>query len=111
LPVHLHSFWKLKIPPKIHFFLWLVVHNKIITRYNLVKRQSVDNLTCAFCNEIETCNHLFFDCVIAKAVWDEVKICVGSSVAIKDNNFVAELWDKTGDNIALNVIHAAMCCM
>jgi hypothetical protein len=36
--VQVHSVWKLKIPPKIQFFLWLVVHNKILTRDNLVKR-------------------------------------------------------------------------
>jgi hypothetical protein len=60
MPVHVHYVWKLKIPPKIHFFLWLVVHNKILTRDNLVKRQSVDDLTCVFCNEPETCTHMFF---------------------------------------------------
>jgi hypothetical protein len=60
LPVHVHYVWDIKVPPKIHFFLWLLVHRKNLTRDNLVKRQSVDDLTCLFCNELETCDHLFF---------------------------------------------------
>jgi hypothetical protein len=74
--VHVHSTWKLKIPPNIHFFLWLMAHNKILTRDNMLKRQSVDDLTCVFCNELETCIHLFFECVVAKAVWVEMKRCI-----------------------------------
>jgi hypothetical protein len=26
-PVDIHCVWKLKVPPKIHFFLWLLFHN------------------------------------------------------------------------------------
>jgi hypothetical protein len=26
-PVDIHYVWKLKVPPKIHFFLWLLFHN------------------------------------------------------------------------------------
>jgi hypothetical protein len=85
-----------------------VVHNKILTRDNLVKRQSVDDLTYVFCNELETCNHLFFECVVAKAVWNEMKTCVGARGAIMDINSVAKLWDKDESKYALNVIHAAM---
>jgi hypothetical protein len=93
VPVHVHSIWKLKLPPKIHFFLWLLVHNKNLTRDNLVKRQSVDDLTCAFCNELETCNHLFFECVVAKAAWSELKLCTGSVIIVVDINSLAKFWD------------------
>jgi hypothetical protein len=58
-PVDIHCVWKLKVPPKIQFFLWLLFHNKLLTRDNLVKRQSVDDLTCVFCNKVESCQ-LFF---------------------------------------------------
>jgi hypothetical protein len=47
-PVDIHCVWKIKVPPKIHFFLWLLFHNKLLTRDNLVKRQNVDDLTCIF---------------------------------------------------------------
>jgi hypothetical protein len=42
LPVNIHSTWNLKVPPKIHLFMWLMMHNKTLTRDNFVKRQSVE---------------------------------------------------------------------
>jgi hypothetical protein len=101
-------FGSLNFLPKITFFLWLVVHNKNLTRDNLVKWQSVDDLTCVFCNELDTCNHLFFECVVAKAAWNEIKLCVGSTEAIVDINSVAEKWEDKRDNSALNMINAAL---
>jgi hypothetical protein len=35
--VDIHCVWKIKIAPKIHFFLWLLAHNKLLTRDNLSK--------------------------------------------------------------------------
>jgi hypothetical protein len=52
VPVDIHCVWKIKMPPKIHFFLWLTAHNKLLTRDNLSKRQHVDDLTCVFCTEL-----------------------------------------------------------
>jgi hypothetical protein len=63
--VDIYGVGKIKIPPKIHFFLWLLAHNKHLTRDNLSKRQNVNDLTCVFCNEIQSCHHFFFDCVVA----------------------------------------------
>jgi hypothetical protein len=37
LLVYIQNVWKIKVPPKIHF-LWLLSHNRILTRDNLVKR-------------------------------------------------------------------------
>jgi hypothetical protein len=86
----------------------LVVHNKNLTRDNLVKRQSEDDLTCVFCDELETCNHLFFECVVAKAAWNEIKFCAGSTVTIVDINSLAKFWDNKRDDSALNMIHVAL---
>jgi hypothetical protein len=36
--IDIHGVWKVKIPPKIHFFHWLLAHNKLLTRDNLSKR-------------------------------------------------------------------------
>jgi hypothetical protein len=49
--------WKIKVPPKIHIFLWLFVKNKLLTRDNLAKR-SMDDQTCLFCDEPESVSHL-----------------------------------------------------
>jgi hypothetical protein len=65
-------------------------------------------LTCAFCNELETCNHLFFDCVVAKTAWTEIKLCAGSVVTVVDINSLAKFWDTKRDNSALNMIHVGL---
>jgi len=46
-PVFIHAVWKLNIPPKLQFFLWLLANNKLLTRDNLAKRKEVsDRLVC-----------------------------------------------------------------
>jgi hypothetical protein len=65
-------------------------------------------LTCAFCNELETCNHLFFECVVAKAAWSELKLCTGSVVTVVDINSLAKFWDTKRDYSALNMVHGGL---
>jgi hypothetical protein len=93
--VDIHGVWKIKIPPKIHVFLWLLAHNKLLTRDNLSKRKNVDDLTCVFYNEIESCHHLFFDCMVASNLWKEVRHVLGFQPSFKNSNDVSALW---GDN-------------
>lgn len=65
-PCFVPAVWKLYVPPRIHIFLWLLSHNKPLTWNNLCKRQYVGDMTCLFCDDLESVNHLFFDCVDAK---------------------------------------------
>jgi hypothetical protein len=60
--------WKNRIPLKIKIWLWLIWHNVIATKDNLIKRNWARNPLCQFCREQETINHLFFGCVAAKFV-------------------------------------------
>lgn len=46
--------WKLKVPPRIHIFLWLLANNKLLTRDNLAKRREVADKTCLFCSDHES---------------------------------------------------------
>ena len=46
--VHASAVWSLKIPPRVHFFLWLVINNGALTRDNLAKRRKVDDENCLF---------------------------------------------------------------
>lgn len=71
-PVHLPAIWNLKIPPRTHFFLWLLTKNKVLTRDNVAKRKSVEDDKCMFCNKKETVVHLFFECVVAKQLWANI---------------------------------------
>jgi len=41
--VYIPSVWKVTFPPRIQIFLWLLSHNKLMTKYNLLKR-GIENL-------------------------------------------------------------------
>jgi hypothetical protein len=36
-PVFIHVVWKIVVPPRIYFFLWLPSHKKLLTRNNFEK--------------------------------------------------------------------------
>lgn len=55
--------WKLKLPPKIKVFMWLVHKKTILTKSNLIHRG------CQFWGEIETIDHLFIQCPLVRQVW------------------------------------------
>jgi len=61
VPMFVHAIWKLVIPPRVHFFLWLLSCNRLLTRDNLKKRRDVSDPTCLFCSEQESISHLFFE--------------------------------------------------
>jgi hypothetical protein len=58
--------WKIRVPSRIHIFLWLLANNKTLTRENLAKRRAVDDGTCLFCNEQESVKHLFLIAVLPR---------------------------------------------
>lgn len=66
------TLWNVLCPQNIHVFLWLCLYNKILTRDHVAKRKNVDDLTCLFCSEMETIQHLFFDCINAEYIWSIV---------------------------------------
>lgn len=57
--------WKIKVPAKIKFFLWLLNRKSILTRDNLLKRGWKGDKTCVFCGKDESIDHLFFSCSVA----------------------------------------------
>jgi len=79
-PVYTPVVWNLHVPPRIHIFLWLLTNNKTLTRNNLAKRQNVEDLSCLFCSEPETVQHLFFDCCVAKVSWNHLSEILGTQI-------------------------------
>ncbi|GKA58022.1 RNA-directed DNA polymerase, eukaryota, reverse transcriptase zinc-binding domain protein [Tanacetum coccineum] len=63
--------WIRDIPIKINVFLWRLSLNKLPSRMNLDKKGiDVDSILCPVCNDdVETVNHLFFSCDMAKDLW------------------------------------------
>ena len=107
IPIDITSVWDIKIPPKIHFFLWLVTHNKLLTRDNLAKRQNLNDLTCLFCTEEESINHLFFDCVVAREIWSSVQFLTGVDISPIYISYIAKLWPDKKFSVE-NVVNASV---
>jgi predicted HTH transcriptional regulator len=53
------------VPPRIHFFRWLLSNNRLLARDNFRKKRKVEDQSCLFCNESESIDHLFFGCSVA----------------------------------------------
>jgi hypothetical protein len=61
--------WKIWVPGKCKFFMWLVAHNKFWTTDLLAKKGLAHTDKCPRCDqEEETINHLFFSCVFARQI-------------------------------------------
>lgn len=105
LPVHIPNIWSLNIPPRVQFFLWLLGKNKVLTRDNLAKRQGVEVDTCLFCDEKESCNHLFFECTVAKCMWEHISLVVGELGASFES--IGSKWLSNKKFVAVNIISSA----
>lgn len=106
-PVYVSSIWKLNIPPRVQFFLWLLSKNKLLTRDNLAKRREVSNATCLLCAENESICHLFFDCCIAKIVWGHIACFLDLSLG-ESFESVAKFWLTGKKGIVTNAVSAAV---
>jgi hypothetical protein len=82
--------WKSKISLKIKIWLWLIWHNVIATKDNLLKRNWSGSASCQFCHENETIFHLFFECAATKFVWSTIAMSIGASD--RPGNFSQFFW-------------------
>lgn len=98
--------WKLKVPPKIHTFLWLLAKNKLPTRDNLEKRKMGKPTDCVFCAQKESINHLFFECAVAQCVWAEFNSMFQQHIS--DFVSLAGHWVNHKTMAVLNLMSAAV---
>jgi hypothetical protein len=65
--------WDVWVPLKCKFFLWLLLQDKLWTAARLQRWGWENNYFCALCiRNLETAQHLFFECPCARAVWNLV---------------------------------------
>lgn len=65
-----NNIWELKAPPKIQTFLWLILHNKLLTNCTRVSRRMAQNDTCPRCGRAaEDVIHLLRDCTHSQIFW------------------------------------------
>jgi hypothetical protein len=79
------------VPPKVQLFLWLLSHNKLATVDNLNKKCLAKSDQCCLCSEKESIVHLFFECVVTKAIWGFVSEFLGFNIG-SDYLSVASKW-------------------
>ena len=77
VPSYKSPLWKLKIPLKIKIFLWYLKKGVTLTKDNLAKRNWQGSVKYCLCSSVETIQHLFFYCYLARFVWNTVHITYG----------------------------------
>ena len=85
-------------PPRVKFFMWLVVHRRCLTTDNLQKRNWPSNGVCPLCLQApEDCTHLFLHCRFTQQVWARFRSWTGADFFIPDNTFAStrEWWLQT----------------
>lgn len=63
------AIWRAKLPLKIKFFLWQVCNDKLQSAEQLRKRNQPGPIECKLCGQIESTDHIFFQCVVAQYCW------------------------------------------
>ncbi|KAG2257434.1 hypothetical protein Bca52824_076728 [Brassica carinata] len=62
--------WKTKTPAKLKHFLWRLLSRSLATANNLKRCHITQNDQCRrCCSEVETEDHIFFECPYAKRIW------------------------------------------
>jgi hypothetical protein len=65
--------WQAFAEPKCKFFAWLVMHDKVLTADNMLKRNWECNYNCSLCLYLhETTQHLLTQCNFIEAAWNLV---------------------------------------
>ncbi|GKC67690.1 RNA-directed DNA polymerase, eukaryota, reverse transcriptase zinc-binding domain protein, partial [Tanacetum coccineum] len=63
--------WDKIIPRKVNIFMWRLSLDRLPHRFNLSLRgMDISAISCSFCNaNVESANHIFFECIIAFDLW------------------------------------------
>ena len=84
-----------------------MINNRTLTRDNLAKRRKVEDASCLFCVENESCHHLFFDCVVARRCWSVVADLLGIQVG-GDIVSIGQFWLSEKKYSVINMITSAV---
>lgn len=79
--------WKLPVPPKISFFIWLLCHNRLPTAVYLSQVGITNSSTCPQCHQHnETIPHLFQTCANTILLWKSLRISPPTSTLVVPQN-------------------------
>jgi hypothetical protein len=78
--------WENCAPPKVKFFGWLLLQDRIQTKKYLLKKHCLDNDTCEVCGSgVESTAHLIAGCAFSAGFWRRLNIDISEDE-------VASLW-------------------
>jgi hypothetical protein len=90
--------WKNRLPMKVRVFMWLACHNRIQSGEVLGGMKWKGNKNCRICNVLETTDHIFFHCPLAKFVWASLKEMLGRERVPRGLWDLFEMWLPLGCN-------------
>ena len=106
-PIYIPAVWSIKVPPRVQVFLWLLSHNKLMTKDNLAKRGIEKPPDCVYCTDKETMDQLYFGCVVAKQIWRRVSILLSIDLG-SDYLSISRFWPANKKHTVLNSICACI---
>jgi len=78
------SVWLNLVPPKVEFFMWLTLLEKLNTKEMLCKKGvlSVNQTSCTFCSShTESLDHVLLNCPFSWRVWCSIVDDLGQKLA------------------------------
>lgn len=77
--------WRNAAPPRVKFFIWLLLQRRIQCRSNLHRRNIVESPVCEICYcEDETPEHIVLRCEFAVAFWTKLGMDLSPDQPIRD---------------------------
>jgi hypothetical protein len=74
--------WRVQVPPKVKFFFWLALHNRLWTAERRLRHGLQQDDACALCDQHnEFVSHLLCSCVYTREVWSRLLASMGSPAA------------------------------
>ena len=65
--------WRNFAPPRVKFFAWLLIQDRIQCKTNLEKKGLLSNATCDLCKiQDEDANHIVSGCSFARSFWRRI---------------------------------------
>jgi hypothetical protein len=65
-----HKIWKIKVPERVRSFIWMAMHDRLLTNSNKSK-MGICHAMCNYCGDVEeTAIHVLRDCPTASNVWN-----------------------------------------
>ncbi|KAK2662000.1 hypothetical protein Ddye_000574 [Dipteronia dyeriana] len=81
-----HFVWKLKLPPQIQHFLWVLLHGKVLTNKQRCMHGIGFDASCPKCQSgIENIDHLLIRCRDSITVWVDIAKSASSSSSFLGN--------------------------